>query len=82
MIIVINIIIIIIIIIIDLLYIVNSVSTYSTISSFSGVECLVSYCGKSHDTTHLMTGHKGKSEFCFLEIVNIHGGKARRILMV
>ena len=38
------------------------------------------YCGKSHDTTHLMIGHKGKSEFCFLEIVNIPEGKARRIL--
>ena len=38
------------------------------------------YCGKSHDTTYLMIGHKGKSEFCFLEIVNIPGGKARRIL--
>ena len=38
------------------------------------------YCGKSNDTTLLMTGHKEKSEFCFLEIVNIPGGKARRIL--
>ena len=38
------------------------------------------YCGKSNDTTHLMTGHKEKNEFCFLEIVNIPGGKARRIL--